>query len=127
MDDFIELTTTDGLEDGAMKQVDAEDHQFLVARVDGEYYITDARCPHLHGHLARGKLDGTIVTCPLHHSQFDLIDGHVVRWTDWTGAAKTVAELARHPRPLRVYEVRVEGDHILVGGQKTPPATGSAE
>ena len=29
-----------------------------------------------------GKLDGTIVTCPRHYSQFDLADGRVVRWTD---------------------------------------------
>jgi 3-phenylpropionate/trans-cinnamate dioxygenase ferredoxin subunit len=123
MSDFIELTTTAGIDDGMMKQVDADGHEFLVAHVGEAYYVTDARCPHLHGHLARGRLDGLVLTCPLHHSQFDISDGSVIRWTDFTGAVKTVANLARHPRPLRVYEVKVDGDRILVGDQKTPPTT----
>jgi 3-phenylpropionate/trans-cinnamate dioxygenase ferredoxin subunit len=123
MSDFIELTTTEGIEDGGMKQVDAEGHEFLVARVGESYYVTDARCPHLHGHLARGTLDGLVLTCPVHHSQFDVSDGRVIRWTDFSGAIKSVGEFARHPRPLRVYEVKIDGDRILVGAQKTPPAT----
>ncbi len=122
MSEYFELASVDDLAEGTMKQVDAEGHEFLVALVAGDYYVADARCPHLHGHLARGVLDGSIVTCPLHKSQFDLIDGHVVRWTNWTGAAKTVAEIARHPRPLRVYETRLEGNTLWVGPEKSPVA-----
>ena len=122
MSDFVRLTNIDDLTDGTMKQVDVEGHQFLVARVEGDFYVSDARCPHLHGHLARGTLDGTVLTCPVHHSQFNLIDGSVVRWTDFTGAVKSVAEIARHPRPLRVYEFELEGSELSVGPQKPPPA-----
>jgi 3-phenylpropionate/trans-cinnamate dioxygenase ferredoxin subunit len=122
MSDFVYLTSIDGLADGEMKQVEAEGHEFLVARVGDDYFVSDARGPHLHGHLARGKLDGTILTCPVHHSQFDLTDGAVVRWTDFTGAVKSVADLARHPRPLRVYESSIEGSELSVGPQKTPSA-----
>jgi 3-phenylpropionate/trans-cinnamate dioxygenase ferredoxin subunit len=121
MSDYVLLTTIDDLADGAMKQADVEGHEFLVARVGDAYYVSDARCPHLHGHLAKGELDGAIVTCPLHHSQFNLTDGSVVRWTDFSGAVKSVAEFARHPRPLRVYEVSVDGSELSVGPQKTPP------
>ena len=121
MEGFVELTGVDDLTDGEMKQADLDGHQFLVARVEGDYYVSDARCPHMHGHLARGALDGTVVTCPVHHSRFNLIDGSVVRWTDFTGAVKTVADLARHPRPLRVYETRLEGTRLWVGPQKPPP------
>jgi 3-phenylpropionate/trans-cinnamate dioxygenase ferredoxin subunit len=122
MSDFVYLTDIGDLPDGAMKQADADGHEFLVAHVGGAYLVSDARCPHLHGHLAKGTLEGTIVTCPLHHSQFDLADGAVVRWTDFTGAVRSVAEFARHPRPLRVYDVRVDGTELSVGAQKTPPA-----
>jgi 3-phenylpropionate/trans-cinnamate dioxygenase ferredoxin subunit len=121
MSDYVPLTTIDDLPDGAMKQADAEGHEFLVAHVGDAYYVSDARCPHLHGHLAKGKLDGAVVTCPLHHSQFNLADGSVVRWTDFSGAVKSVAEFARHPRPLRVYEVSVDGSQLSVGPQKAPP------
>jgi 3-phenylpropionate/trans-cinnamate dioxygenase ferredoxin component len=127
MADFIELTSIEGFENGTMRQVDLEEHEFLVARIDGEFYITDARCAHLGGHLARGVLEGSVVTCPLHHSQYDLRDGGVLRWTDWTGMALSVAKLARHPRPIRAYGSKVEGGKVWVGPQKACPPVAIAE
>jgi len=121
MAEFIELTDVEGIAEGTMRQVDLDGHEFLVANVAGEFFVTDARCPHLGGHLARGVLEGSVVTCPLHHSQYDLRTGEVLRWTDWSGVVLSVAELARHPRPVRAYESRVEGSKLLVGAQKTPP------
>lgn len=121
MKDFIELASVEGMADGTMMQVAAEGHEFLIAKVLSRFYVTDARCPHLHGHLARGTLEGTTLTCPVHHSQFDIADGRVLRWTDFEGAIKTVAEIARHPRPLRTYASMVEGDTIYVGAENTPP------
>lgn len=123
MSEFIDLTGTEGLEEGAMRVAELDGHVLLVAHVGGKYYVTDARCPHLGGHLENGVLEGTVVTCPRHHSQFDLTDGRVVRWTGWTGVVKSVAELARHPRPLRTYEVKVEAGRVLVGPQNEPPVS----
>lgn len=120
MSDFIELTSTEGIEPGTMKAVDLDDHHFLVTRVGDDFFVTDARCPHLGGHLDKGVLEGSVVTCPRHHSQFDLSDGSCLRWTDWKGAVLTVAELARHPRPLRAYECKVDNGMVLVGTQKSP-------
>ena len=122
MDDFIHLTSTEGITNGGLKAATLDDHEFLVAKAAGVYYIADARCPHMGGHLPDGALEGTVLTCPRHHSQFDLTDGHVVRWTDWEGVELAVGKLLRHPRPLRVYEAQVQGDDIMVGPQKTPPA-----
>ena len=127
MPEFIELTKIDGFMSQTMHQVDLEDHEFLVARIGAEFFVTDARCAHLGGHLARGVLEGSVVTCPLHHSQYDLRDGSVLRWTDWQGIAHTVAALARHPRPIRAYECRVEGDTLFVGPQKPCPPVRIAE
>jgi 3-phenylpropionate/trans-cinnamate dioxygenase ferredoxin subunit len=121
MSEYIELTSTDGIEPSTMRQVDLEGHEFLVTRVGDEFYVTDARCPHLAGHLARGVLEGTVVTCPLHHSQYDVRDGSVLRWTDWEGMALSVAKLARHPRPIRAYESKVEDGKLWVGPQKSCP------
>ncbi len=127
MDEFIRLTTTEGIEAGGMKaaslQEEDGEHEFLVANVGGEYFIADGRCPHMGGFLPEGTLEGTVVTCPRHHSQFDLRDGRNLRWTDWEGLQLSVGKLLRHPRPLRVYEVQVEGTDILVGPQKAPPAS----
>ena len=120
MSGFIPLVPAADVPVGSMKSVVLDGHDLLVANVDGAFLIADATCPHLGGHLPDGVLEGSIVTCPRHHSQFDLTDGRVVRWTDWTGAVLTISELARHPRPLRVYESEVADGTVLVGPQKPP-------
>jgi 3-phenylpropionate/trans-cinnamate dioxygenase ferredoxin subunit len=122
MDGFIEVANADAFSDGEMRQVGIDGHELLVAKVGERFFVADARCPHMHGHLARGTLEGTIVTCPRHHSQFDLSDGRCVRWTDWKGIANTMAELVRHPRPLRVYQIEVLGGKVFVGPEKKPVA-----
>lgn len=116
MADFQEIGKTGDLADGAMKKVDIAGRQVLLARVGDRYYAAEERCPHLGTGLSGGTLQGTVLTCPAHHSQFDLTDGHVVRWTDWTGILSTVSKALKPPRPLKTYEVRVEGDRILIGG-----------
>ena len=118
----MELIGTDAIEDGQMTAVELDGHELLVARVGDSYYVADARCPHMGGHLAEGTLEGTVITCPRHHSQFDLADGSVVRWTDWTGAVRSMGQLLRHPRALRVFEVTVEDGKVMVGPQKPPAA-----
>jgi len=120
---FIELIPAGEVPPGAMKAVELDGHELLIAHVGDVFLVADARCPHLGGHLVQGVLVGSVVTCPRHHSQFDLTDGHVVRWTDWTGAVLTIGELARHPRPLRVYESEVVEGIVMVGAQKLPIAT----
>ena len=124
MSEFLEVAGAAEIGDGQMHGFEIDGHELLVANVGGTFHVADARCPHLHGHLVRGTLEGTVLTCPVHHSQFDLVDGHVVRWTDWTGVVKSMAELARHPRPLRVYESSVVDGRVFVGPEKPPlPAT----
>jgi nitrite reductase/ring-hydroxylating ferredoxin subunit len=43
--------------------------------VEGEFYALDGICPHQGGPLGKGRLAGTIVTCPWHGWQFDVRDG----------------------------------------------------
>ena len=110
---MIELGKTGDLANGAMKEVTVNGREYLLARVKDKYYAADGRCPHMGGNLAMGKLDGTIVTCPRHYSQFDLADGRVVRWTDWTGLKLFLARMMGSPRPLKTYLIKLEGDRIM--------------
>jgi nitrite reductase/ring-hydroxylating ferredoxin subunit len=66
------------------------------------------------GKLASGKLEGTIITCPWHGSKFDLGDGKVILWTNWTGTLQKVAKTFRSPRPLNTYKPQVEGSRVYV-------------
>ena len=98
---------------GTMKAVTVGAQEILVARVNGKFYAADNICPHMGANLSLGKLDGTVVTCPRHASKFDLVDGRIIRWTDWTGIKASVSKLFRTPRPIIVYPVKIEGENVL--------------
>jgi 3-phenylpropionate/trans-cinnamate dioxygenase ferredoxin subunit len=114
MGTFVEAGKTGEFKDVMMKKVTVQDKEILVARVEDKYYAVSNRCTHFGGDLSRGKLEGTVVTCPLHGSQFDLIDGHVVRWLRGSGVLSTVGKALKGSKPLDTYKVKVEGDKILV-------------
>jgi 3-phenylpropionate/trans-cinnamate dioxygenase ferredoxin subunit len=114
MSELIEIAKTDELHDGEMKEITEVGHGILLARAGDTYYAADARCPHMGGHLARGKLEGTIVTCPLHGSQFDLSTGQVIRWLRKSGPLETISKAIKHEKSLNTYTVKVEGNAIKI-------------
>ncbi|MBA7474922.1 Ferredoxin CarAc [subsurface metagenome] len=114
MSKFVEVGKIAELEDGNMKEIVAEGHEILIARVGDNYYAASNRCPHMRGNLSQGTLQGTVVTCPRHGSQFDLSDGRVIRWLKASGLISTVFKTLKPPRPLNVYNVKIEDDAIMV-------------
>jgi 3-phenylpropionate/trans-cinnamate dioxygenase ferredoxin subunit len=114
MGDLVQVGEISELSDGTMKSVLVKGREIMLARVAGEYYAADNRCPHMGGKLSQGKLEGTVVTCPRHGSQFDLSDGRVVRWLKGSGLISKVSKALKSPRPLVTYNVKVEGDRILI-------------
>jgi 3-phenylpropionate/trans-cinnamate dioxygenase ferredoxin subunit len=111
---FAEAGKTGEFKDGTKKMVLAQGHEILLARVGDKYYATDNRCPHLGGDLSAGKLEGTVVTCPRHGSQFDLTDGKVVRWLKGPGLLSAAGKVLKPPKPIHTYNVKIEGDTVLI-------------
>jgi len=111
---FVEIATTRELERGEMKVFNIEGKTILLARAGDEYYAVDNKCPHLGGDLSQGVLEGVVVTCPVHHSQFDLSSGQVIRWTDWSGLKLSLSKIFKSPRNLKTYPVKLDGDKIMV-------------
>lgn len=114
MAELIEVSKTGELKEGAMKAVNVAGREILLARVSDKYYAADNRCPHMGGKLSKGKIEGTVVTCPRHGSQFDLRGGQVVRWLKGSGLVSMVGKALKSPRPLAIYNVKVEDDRILI-------------
>ncbi|MFD1659107.1 Rieske (2Fe-2S) protein [Streptomyces caeni] len=56
-----------------------------VYRLGGRLYAVADRCPHAGAALSQGEVEGTVVTCPGHGSQFDLCTGERVRGPSDTG------------------------------------------
>jgi nitrite reductase/ring-hydroxylating ferredoxin subunit len=115
MADWIAVGPQELLGDGAMQEVQAGDQTILLARVEGSYYAVQSRCPHLRGHLARGRLDGRVVTCPLHGSTFDVTTGANLEWVEGLpGVVRSVARALSTPHGLETFAVKVEEGRVWV-------------
>jgi nitrite reductase/ring-hydroxylating ferredoxin subunit len=71
----VEVAKIAEISPGSMKRVRAFDQDVLLSNVDGKIYATSNRCGHSNAGLARGALQGKIVTCPLHGARFDVTTG----------------------------------------------------
>ncbi len=89
----------DVVNDG-MRVFDVAGTNVSIASTLGHLYAFDDTCTHRGCSLAKGKLDGTTVTCPCHGSEFDITSGAVLR-----GPAQ---------QPVRSRLVKVEGEDLLV-------------
>ena len=114
MGEFREVMKADELEAGKLKAVALAGQELLLAKVEGSYYAARNRCPHMGARLSEGTLDGTVVTCPRHGSQFDLATGQVVRWLKGSGVVSALGKMLKSPQLLEVYQVKVDGGRVMV-------------
>jgi Ferredoxin subunits of nitrite reductase and ring-hydroxylating dioxygenases len=75
---FVYAAKASEIASGKTKKVPLGDLGVLIANVEGEFYAVDALCTHYGGDLSTGKLEGRILTCPVHGAKFDVTDGKVV-------------------------------------------------
>ncbi len=97
---FVKVAVLGDLSPGEMKSVEAGDDQVLLANVEGTIYACDNVCTHALAPLDEGSLDGEQVECPLHGSVFNVTSGEVID--------------PPADENLRVFQVRIEGEDILV-------------
>ena len=99
-DEFIAVAKTTDLLPGQMKWVAVNGERRVLANVEGTFYAISDVCGHRNAPLSRGKLEGYLIECPLHFAQFDVRTGKLV---DGPISAD-----------VPIYEVRVEGDTVLI-------------
>ena len=114
MGNFTAVCKADEVKAGQVKEVTVQGRAILIANVGGKYYAVAGKCPHLGGRLAQGKLEGNLITCPKHGSQFNITDGHVVRWLKSTGMLSKIGKILKSERPLIAYKVKIEGGNLMV-------------
>jgi nitrite reductase/ring-hydroxylating ferredoxin subunit len=99
--EFHEVAKTSELDEDEAIQVLVGRKEIAIYKLGGEFFATDDICSHAYASLADGYVENGQVECPLHGACFDIR----------TGKALT----APASIDLRTYEVKVEGDAILVG------------
>jgi 3-phenylpropionate/trans-cinnamate dioxygenase ferredoxin subunit len=93
-----------GTEEAMLVELDAADGSMLpvamIRDADGEFHAISDICSHGQVSLSDGEVEGYLVECWLHGSQFDVRNGKPVQLP----AVK----------PVPVYPVRIEGENVLV-------------
>ena len=84
------------------QRFDVDGHRLCVVHLDDDWYVIGDRCSHEEASLAEGDLwpEECEIECPKHSSTFDLR----------TGEPQTLPAT----QPVPVYDVRVDGDDVLV-------------
>ncbi len=113
-DKFLTAAHVNEFKDKAILSVSLKGTDIILVKANGNYYAAENHCPHAGKDISLGKLDGTILTCPSHGSKFDLIDGRIILWTEWTSIKASSTRLFHPIRPLTTYPVKIQGNNILV-------------
>jgi nitrite reductase/ring-hydroxylating ferredoxin subunit len=96
---YTKVATISEVPAGSMKPVEVGGLQVVLINVDGEYYALHDSCTHEYFPLSEGSLEDDCVVCMLHGARINL---------------KTGAAGAPALEPVKTYEVKVEGDDILI-------------
>ena len=99
---YVKVARVGDIPPGTTKRMSPQrGEHVLVCNVDGTIYAIRDACTHDGGILGFGDLDGSLIDCPRHGAQFDVITGQAV-----VPPAVT---------PVHVYPVRIQGEEIEVG------------
>jgi nitrite reductase/ring-hydroxylating ferredoxin subunit len=123
----IVATDTD-VAPGGMISMRAGADELCLCEYAGAYYAVSRLCGHQNAPLEQGALEGWVLTCPLHHAQFDIRSGRNLSWPadPYLGAAPLPEPVERFFRlekrlqrmigvhDLRTYPVRVHAGSIEV-------------
>jgi nitrite reductase/ring-hydroxylating ferredoxin subunit len=102
-EDYQAVAREGDLQEGGLLGAEVDGQRVVLAKLQGKIYALGSVCTHMRGDLAKGRIEGEMVRCPLHHSGFDLKTGEAVR------------PPARQAEP--VYNVKVEDGQIWVSRQ----------
>jgi len=126
---FRDIAGTGEIPAGTLKHIEAGGKEICIANAGGKFYAFGDRCPHMNARLSMGTLRGTIVTCPMHASTFDVVTGKKlsgpvdakIEGADRLPPAfraymQRIGELMAPIRTydLQVFPARVDGARILV-------------
>jgi nitrite reductase/ring-hydroxylating ferredoxin subunit len=75
---LVEVGKTDDIAAGGIKAVEVNGEEIVLCNDHGQIYAVSRRCGHMSAPLDLGTLEGYILTCPMHHAQFDITSGEAL-------------------------------------------------
>jgi nitrite reductase/ring-hydroxylating ferredoxin subunit len=109
---FQHASSLDDLPPNSMRSVTIASAPVLLVRERDQVYALEPRCGHMGGPLAEGTLQGHVVTCPWHGSQYDARTGHAIRGPyRIPGVSRLLTGLAKQ---RMTYPARIMGESVEV-------------
>jgi nitrite reductase/ring-hydroxylating ferredoxin subunit len=112
---WIKTLPENELPEGERKVIKAGGQSILLIHEVGQIHAIASACPHMRLPLKGGKIEDHTITCPWHHSAFDLQTGDVKEWSPWPPAVGKMLGALRREHALPVYPTKVEDGMIWVG------------
>jgi len=97
---FVRAASLEEVPPGKLLGVEVNGVRICLANVDGEVYALQDNCTHRDFPLSAGELENGQVECTWHGARFDPA----------TGRALCLPAI----KPVKTYEVKVEGESILI-------------
>jgi 3-phenylpropionate/trans-cinnamate dioxygenase ferredoxin component len=99
---LVRLCRRDELEPGGCRSFDVGPRRICLVRIGEEFYAINDRCSHADFSLCEGEVypEERVIECWKHGSTFSLIDGK--------------PQSLPATKPVPVYQVRLEGEDVLV-------------
>lgn len=115
---FVPVCRSDELEEGQVRQFKARGKEVAVGRLEGgQVFAVGGRCPHMFARLGNGRLEGTLLHCPWHDSEFDVTDGCLAKWVQkplWLKLLYDATLPNFMKRSIPSYEAREENGEVFV-------------
>lgn len=98
----VRMCSIADVDSGSARRFDVDGHRLCVVRLGDDWYAIGDECSHADFSLSEGDVwaDECEIECPKHGSTFSLA----------TGEPQTLPAT----RPVPVYELRIEGDDVMV-------------
>jgi nitrite reductase/ring-hydroxylating ferredoxin subunit len=109
---FQHASSLDELLPNSMRAVTVTDTPVLLVREGDQVYALEPRCGHMGGPLPEGTLEGHVVICPWHGSQYDVRTGRALRGPYRIPVLSRL--LTGLAKPRATYPVRIVGGSVEV-------------
>jgi nitrite reductase/ring-hydroxylating ferredoxin subunit len=111
---WVRTLSQDELSEGERQVVKVGEHVILLICHDSQIYAVSRACPHMRLPLKGGKVDDHTITCPWHHSAFDLETGDVKEWSPWPPAVGRMLGALSREKALPVFQTKIEDGQIWI-------------
>ncbi len=103
MAEFVKVGPLSQFQPDVVYEGEISGRRVILVNLNGTMHAVSNVCPHVSMPLTGGSVSGDTIVCPFHGSAFNLATGECVE-----GPALGDS--------LDTYEVRIEGDDVLIAG-----------